>query len=295
MIFSRRVTNRKREKGIMEMHPQHPHVGANRPRASAVIGSALVLALVLALTPQVLATDIADIGVVDQAAIGNLKPFQDAKAQFTQIQAQLQAQFAVAIKGKSAADQQRISADFQSRLAAQQAQIFNPLIGRANAAIAQVAANKSLSVVVDKQIVIFGGMDITKDVTDLLNAPGMIVPPVNTPAPSEIGYVDRSQLDALPKMKTAADSFSAFTTALRSQLSSQITPTSTNADRQKLAAQYQQQVQDERNKVLQPLVDETDKAISSVAKSKGLLLVINSENRVYGGTDVTADVVKALQ
>ncbi len=47
--------------------------------------------------------------------------------------------------------------------------------------------------------------------------------------------------------------------------------------------------------MLQPLVDQTDKAISSVAKSKGLLLVINGENRVYGGTDVTADVVKALQ
>lgn len=261
----------------------------------ALTAAAAVTALVLALTPQVLATDVADIGIVDQAAIGNLSQFQDAKNQLTRLQTQMQAQFQAAIKGKSPADQQRISQDFQQRLAAQQHQIFDPLLGRANAAIAQVAANKGLSVVVDKQIVIFGGLDITKDVTDLLNAPGQVVPPVNTPPPSEIGYVDQSQIDALPKMKAASDQFVQFQNQLRSQLSQQVNAKTPADQRQKILAQYQSQMTDERNKVLQPLVDQTDKAISSIAKSKGLLLVVNSENRVYGGTDVTADVVKALQ
>lgn len=261
----------------------------------ALIAGAAVMALALALTPQVLATDVADIGIVDQAAIGNLSQFQDAKNQLTRIQAQLQSQFQAAIKGKSQADQQRISQDFQRRLAAQQHQIFDPLLGRANAAIAQVAANKGLSVVVDKQIVIFGGLDITKDVTDLLNSPGQVVPPVNTPPPSEIGYIDRSQIDALPKMKAASDQFVQFQNQLRSQLSQQVNSKTPADQRQKILSQYQSQMTDERNKVLQPLVDQTDKAISSVAKGKGLLLVVNSENRVYGGTDVTADVVKALQ
>lgn len=264
-------------------------------RFSAVAAVAAAVALIAALTPQVLATDIADIGIIDQAAIGNMKQFQDAKAQFSQIQAQLAAQYQAAIKGKGQADQQRISADFQGRLAAQQHQLFDPLIGRANAAIAQVSANKSLSVVVDKQVVIFGGMDITKDVTDLLNQPGQIVPPINTPPPSEIGYVDRTQVDALPKMKAGSDQFVQFQTQIRAQLGQQITKTTPPDQRQKIIAQYQQQLQDEKKKVLQPLVDETDKAIAKVARSKALLLVVNSESRVYGGTDVTADVVKALQ
>lgn len=272
------------------------HAPANGARVRPLlVAAAAVTALALALTPQVLATDIADIGIVDQAAIGNLSQFQQAKAQLTQVQQQLQAQFQAAIKGKSQADQQRISQDFQNRLAQQQHAIFDPLLGRANAAIAQVAANKGLSVVVDKQIVIFGGLDITKDVTDLLSQPGQVVPPVNTPAPSEIGYVDRSQIDALPKMKAASDAFVQFQNNLRQTLTSQVTPKTPADQRQKLLAQYQSQMTDERTKVLQPLVDQTDKAISSVAKSKGLLLVVNLENRVYGGTDVTADVVKALQ
>lgn len=265
-----------------------------RLRRSA-LAAAAAAAFVLALTPQVLATDIADIGIVDQTAIGNLKQFQDAKAQFGNMQAQMQAQYQAAIKGKSAADQQRISQDFQGRLNAEQHALFDPLIGRANAAIAQIAANKSLSVVVDKQIVIFGGLDITKDVTDLLAEPGQIVPPVNTPPPSEIGYVDRSQIDALPKMKAASDQFVQFQNQLRSQLSAQVTAKTPPAQRQQIISSYQKQLSDERNKVLQPLVDQTDKAISSVAKSKGLLLVVNGESRIYGGTDVTADVVKALQ
>ena len=265
-----------------------------RLRRSA-IAAAAAAAFVLALTPQVLATDIADIGIVDQTAIGNLKPFQDAKAQFGSMQAQMQAQYQAAIKGKSAADQQRISQGFQGRLNAEQHALFDPLIGRANAAIAQIAANKSLSVVVDKQIVIFGGLDITKDVTDLLAEPGQIVPPVNTPPPSEIGYVDRSQIDALPKMKAASDQFVQFQNQLRSQLSAQVNAKTPPAQRQQIVSSYQKQLSDERAKVLQPLVDQTDKAISSVAKSKGLLLVVNGESRIYGGTDVTADVVKALQ
>lgn len=279
------------------MQTQRPssQAGAQKVRPSAVLAIAAVAAFAIALTPQVLATDIADIGIVDQQALGNLRSFQDAKAQFGQIQAQLAAQYQAAIKGKSTADQQKISQDFRGRLASAQHQLFDPLIGRANAAIAQVSANKSLSVVVDKQIVIYGGLDITKDVTDLLNQPGQIVPPVNTPPPSEIGYVDRSQIDVIPKMKTASDQFVQFQNQLRSQLGAQITKTTPPDQRQKIIQSYQQQLSDEKKKVLQPLIDQTDKAIAGVARSKGLLLIVNSESRVYGGTDVTADVVKALQ
>lgn len=264
-------------------------------RAPGLAAAAVIAGLCLALTPQVLATDISDIGFVDQQALGNLNAFAAAKTQFGQIQAQLQSQYQSQIKGKSAADQQKIAQVFQGRLAAYQHQLFDPLIGRANAAIAQVAANRNLSVVVDKSIVIYGGLDITKDVTDLLAEPGQIVPPVNTPPPSEIGFVDQTQIDALPKMKAGSDKFVQFQTQLRSQLASQINSSTPADQRQKIAQSYQQQIEAERTSVLQPLIDESQKAIASVAKKRGLLLVVNAESRVYGGTDVTADVVKALQ
>ena len=55
-----------------------------------------------------------------------------------------------------------------------------------------------MSVVIDKRIIVFGGKDITNSVRDLLGGVGDPVPPVNTPPPSTVGYVDQQQIDAPP-------------------------------------------------------------------------------------------------
>ncbi len=256
--------------------------------------AAFICAICLALSPQVLAVDITDIGFVDQSAIGQLGPFQAAQAQYAQYQRTLAAQFQAAIKGKSQADQQRIFADYNQRAANRQRDLFGPLLARAQAAIQSVAANKGLSVVVDKQIVIFGGLDITGDVINMLNQPGPIVPPVNSPPPSEVGYVDQSQLDALPKVKKANADYMQFRQNLQTQLNGQLAGKSGD-QRQQIISSFNSQLDDEQKKVIQPIIDDTTKAIEAVAKNKNLLLVVDSSNRVYGGTDVTADVVKSLQ
>jgi outer membrane protein len=259
-----------------------------------VWATALAAAAILLLAPQALATDISDVGFIDQAAIGDLAPFQAARQQFTAFQQSMTPQYQAAIRGKSPADQQAISAQFNQRLAAKQQQLFAALFARAQTAIAAVAANKSLNVVVDKTIVIYGGMDITKDVLDVMNQPGPVVPPVNSPAPSEIGYVDQQQLDALPKAKSAQDAFMQYRQQLQTQLNQQLAG-KTDAQKPAIIQSFNSQLSDEQKKVIQPLVDATTKAITNVAKSKGLLLVIDQTAKVYGGTDVTADVVKALQ
>ena len=267
----------------------------SRVRAGSIaLRAALAFAFVLAFTPSVLATDIADVGFVDQASIGQLAPFVAAQQQFAQFQRGLASQFQAQVKGKSPADQQRIYADFNSRAAAKQREIFGPLLDRANNAIASVAANKGLSVVVDKSIIIFGGMDITKDVVDMLNQPGPVLAPVNTPAPSPVGFVDQRQLDQTPKVKKANDDFMQFRQNLQSQLNAQLKGKSAD-QRQQTIASFNSQLADEQKKVVQPVIDSTNAVIASVAKKKGHLLVIDSQSRVYGGTDVTPDVLKALQ
>jgi len=249
---------------------------------------------ILGFSPQVLATDIADIGFVDQSAIGQLGPFVAAQQQFAQFQRALGVQFQAAIKGKSQADQQRIYQDFNARAATQQRQLFGPLLDRANNAIAAVAANKGLSVVVDKSIIIYGGLDVTKDVIDMLNQPGPVLAPVNSPPPSEVGYVDQRQLDQLPKVKSANDTFMQYRQNLQSQLNAQLRDKSADQRQQTITA-FNSQLSDEQKKVVQPVIDSTNSAIAGVAKKKGLLLVIDGQTRVYGGTDVTPDVLKALQ
>ena len=279
---------------MLGSHPRAWVRGTHVAHLRTVAVSALVLGLILAFTPAVLATDIADVGFVDQASIGQLGPFVAAQQQYADFQRGLAAQFQSQIKGKSPADQQRIYADFNARAAAKQREIFGPLLDRANNAIASVAANKGLSVVVDKSIIIYGGMDLTKDVVDMLNQPGPVLPPVNTPPPSSVGYIDQRQLDQTPKIKKANDDFMQFRQNLQSQLGAQLRGKSAD-QRQQIVASFQSQLGDEKKKVIDPVTDNTNSVIASVAKKKGLLLVIDSQNRVYGGTDVTPDVLKALQ
>jgi outer membrane protein len=259
-----------------------------------VCAAGIAAAVALFAAPQALATDISDVGFVDQSAIGDLPQFQAARQQFTQYQQAVNAQFQSAIRGKNPSDQQAISAQFQQKVVAEQHQLFDSLFARAQTAIAEVSANKSLNVVVDKSIVIYGGMDITKDVVDAINQPGPIVPPVNSPAPSEIGFVDQQQIDALPKMKAANDTFMQDRQQLQSQLT-QALAGKTDAEKPAIIQSFNQKLNDDQKSVIQPLVDQTTKAISTVAKSKALLLVVDQASRVYGGTDITADVLKALQ
>ena len=258
--------------------------------------SAIAFAIVaaIALAPQALATDVLDIGFVDQAAIGGLPQFVAAQQQFSQFRAQTARDFQAAIKGKSQSDQQRIYGDFNQRLAAKQHELFDPLLGRAQTAIALVAAQKSLSIVVDKQIVIFGGQDITKDVLTTIGQQGVIVPPVQTPPPSSIGYVDQTQIDALPKAKAAADAFQAARQRLSQDLNKQLAGKS-QAEQVTIVQQFNNQLKDEQKKDIQPLNDEIQKAISDVAKKKKLLHVVDQADRVYGGTDVTSDVLALIK
>ena len=258
---------------------------------SAVAFSAVA---VMTLAPAALATDIIDIGFVDQATIGTLGPFVAAQQRFAQYRDQQARDFQAAIKGRSTADQQRIYGEFNQKLAAKQHELFDPLLGRAQTAIALVAATKNLSVVVDKQIIIFGGTEITKDVVDTMNQPGQVVPPVNTPPPSEVGYVDQAQIDALPKAKAAYDQFAATRQRLGQELNKQLAGKSA-ADQAKIVQTFNDQLKDEQKKVIQPIIDQTQKVIADVARKRKLILIIDQNDRVYGGTDVTSDVVSALK
>ena len=87
-------------------------------------------------------------------------------------------------RGRSDADRQRVSLQFQQQYTDKQREIVGPLFQRAQLAIAQVACGGDLSVVVDKRIVIYGGQDVTNDVETLfVGALRRFQPPVASPPP----------------------------------------------------------------------------------------------------------------
>jgi outer membrane protein len=168
------------------------------------------------------------------------------------------------------------------------------LFQRAQLAIAQVSSSKELSVVVDKRIVIFGGQDITKPVMDLLRGSQAIAPPAATPVPSQVGFVDQTVLDALPKVKAANQQFATFASQQRTASQQKFSQAKTDAEKQQVAQQYNKALADEQDQLLKPLVDQTRSVTADVAKKKALILVIDRADILYGGTDITKDVQDAL-
>jgi len=263
-----------------------------RGRAAA-LAFALCAALVAA--PAIGATDITDIGSLDQGALAALPAFQTANRQLNTYGSNLQKQYIARARKAPQPEQQRLAAEFQQKMADKQRQLFGPLFSKAQVAIASVASSKNLSVVVDKRIVVFGSQDITQNVRDLLTSVADPVPPVSTPPPSKVGYVDQAAIDQIPKIKAATEDFLKFKADQDKIINDKMKTAKTDAERDALVKDYRKTLDDRQNATLKPLVDQTRSAIGDIAKAKGLILVIDKGNIVFGGTDVTKDVTDKLK
>jgi outer membrane protein len=260
-------------------------------RAAAVIMAAGALLA----APAALAADVTDIGYVDQAALASLPSFQSANREFSEYGKRLQAQYLGRAKHANARVQAQLAQEFQGRMAQEQQRLVGPLFGKAQIAIASVASSKNLSVIVDKRIVVFGGTDITPNVRDLMTSPGDPVPPASTPAPSSVGYVDQRAIDGLAKVKSVQDDFARFKADQEKAAQEKLKSARTDADRQAIFADYKKTLDAKSEAVIKPVVDQTRSVIGDVAKKKGLTLVIDRGNIIYGGQDITADVTAALK
>lgn len=264
------------------------------PRGRVAALAFALFAAVLAI-PAIGATDITDIGSLDQQALASLPQFQAANRALNSYGSSLRKQYIGRAQHASQAEQQRLAGEFQQKMAVKQRQLFGPLFGKAQVAIASVASSKNLSVVVDKRIVVFGGQDITGNVRDLLTSVADPVPPVSTPPPSKVGYVDQSAIDQLPKIKAATDDFLKFKAEQDKATADKLKGAKTDADRDAILKDYRKALDDKQNQTLKPMVDATRGAIGDVAKAKGLVLVVDKGNIVFGGTDITKDVTDKLK
>ncbi len=260
-----------------------------------VAALAVAFGLAVCAMPAVGATDVTDIGALDQTALASLPAFQAANRQLNEYGASLQRQYAGRAAHAPQAQQQKLAQEFQGRMGEKQRQLFGPLFAKAQTAIASVASSKNLSVIVDKRIVVFGGEDITGAVRDLLTGVGDPVPPVSTPGPSSVGYVDQNAIDATSKVKSASDEFMKYKQEEDKTTGDKLRAAKTDADRNAILKDYRKALDDKQQSTLKPMVDQARDAIAAVAKGKGLVLVIDRGNIIYGGTDITADVTAKLK
>lgn len=256
---------------------------------------AAMLVLTSLLAPAAIATDVVDIGVIDQTQLADLPAFRAANQTISTYGSALQAQYVERARNASAADQQKLAAEFQAKMADEQRTVLGPIMGKAQVAIASVASSKNLSVIVDKRIVIYGGVDVTANVRDLLTGVADPVPPVSSPPPSTVGFVDHAQIDAIPALRSATDEFSKFKADQDRTVADKLKAAKSDADRTQILKAYQAALDDKQKNTLTPFVDKTRSAMADVAKQKHLTLVLDRTNIIFGGVDVTSDVISKLK
>ncbi len=70
--------------------------------------------------------------------------------------------------------------------------------------------------------------------------------------------------------------------------------TMNDKEKQDYYAQVQQRLNLKQQELLAPILDKVTAAIKAVADNKGLVVVLDKSNVVYGGQDITDDVMKKL-
>ena len=66
-------------------------------------------------------------------------------------------------------------------------------------------------------------------------------------------------------------------------------------EKQNYYRQTQERLAGEQQRLLKPIIDQINAAIKSVADAKGFAAVFDGSQVVYGGTDITDDVLKKLK
>lgn len=116
------------------------------------------------------ATPTSDIGVVDQRQVisNNGTMALDYQKKLKAMADEMQKDFDEKSAGMSDAEKERLFADMQQQFNQKRLSIEKEAEDQVTNAVKSVASKRGLSLVVDKAAVIYGGTDITKDVSDSL-------------------------------------------------------------------------------------------------------------------------------
>ncbi|WP_296953886.1 OmpH family outer membrane protein [uncultured Dialister sp.] len=138
--------------------------------AGVFIASVAVMAVV-SMGDTASAAPTTDIGVVDQREVisSNGQLAIDYQTKMKQTAEEMQKDFDAKSAGMSDADKEKLFADMQQQFNQKRTAIEKDMEDQVTGAVKSVASKKGLSLVVDKSAVIYGGTDITREVSEALN------------------------------------------------------------------------------------------------------------------------------
>ncbi|MCE1245933.1 MAG: OmpH family outer membrane protein [Firmicutes bacterium] len=248
-----------------------------------------------------------NVGAIDRDKIYELPEFVDAQKKMEEYGKSIQAKIETETKGlnkndpKDIAKIQEILSKYEREVSVQENTIKNPLMKRAEAAIATIAVKKGLNTILDKKIVVCGTQDITNDVVEFMKANKTITPPTDKEidaltAKSKVGYFDQSVVMSLKDFRTAREEMEKIKEAARQAFEQEVkTKKLTQEQAGQLQMSYMDDLKKKSDDLHAPIFRKVNRTVETVAKTKGLSIVVDKENILYGGINITSEVADEMK
>jgi len=237
-----------------------------------------------------------EVAMLDSEAIYALPEYVSTKKELEGVSQRLEKQLIETIQQKklSPEEAEALRLQMRQKLAQEQAKRVKPLNDRVTAAIANIAVQHHLRVVLDKRIVVTGVPDISEEVKKRFETDKNVPMPKATPETlASIGYVNQETIGDLRIYKEANFKLYQYYQELGKKFDKQLSQASPT-QREKLRSDMVRLLEDKQVTLLKPVNDKINLTITEVAKEKGLSLVLDSHHVMWGGRNLTDDVIKKL-
>ena len=239
------------------------------------------------------------VGAIDQEAIFTLDEFKKAEQEIQALGDAKKKEFEAAVK--AAGNKQGAEAElantyrkFQLEVQQKKNQILNPLRTRAEAAVATVARSKGLTVVLDKRIVVYGVPDITEDVKKVFQQQGELkIPADQDTSNSPVAYFDQDVVRSLKSFQEADLRLFQHRNDLMREYENRAAKLSAS-EKEALQRELTARLEAFKEQTMAPLYQKVTASVNEVAKGQGVSLVLDKQNVMYGGRNITDSVVETF-
>jgi len=115
-------------------------------------------------------------------------------------------------------------------------------------------------------------------------------------AEEKIGVIDPQKvLFQHPKFEQAQRQIKTVVEKKQAEAKDAIDKTSDNNEKQRIFETKRQEAAREEQKIMEPIFKDIDLAIRTVAKAKGVTVVLDKTQVFFGGADITEDVIQELK
>ena len=233
------------------------------------------------------------VAMLDAEAIYAMKDFLDVKKELEALGKEYEDRLRKA-NPKTPEELERMRVQMRVQLETESGKRLKPLRDRVVAAIATLASEKKYRVVLDKKIVVTGVVDITEDVKKKFAETKAGEVPKVPETESHVGYVNQEVIGELSIYKKANAELLETFKKIGEDAQKRAKELKSDADREKLRAEMIRMCEEEKKKAEESVGTKVSDAITAVAKEKGLSLVLNSHHILWGGRNLTDDVIKKL-